>query len=225
MGKLDGLYPAVVVFRSIFTLIAMSFLFPRKRWTRIGWAAGLFLALYLLAMAALAWDGLHDRVGRAEVALVLGGGGIDPDGWPSRRTRSRLDRAIELDREQSIRIFLVSGGNGRGQRDESEIMADYLVAHGIDRSRIALDHGGFTTYDSARAAAAFLKAHQLHGVWIVTQYFHVARARLALERCGVGPVCSVHSSLYGPHDLYSLAREVIAWGYYWVRSYPLPGPV
>ena len=204
----------------------MISLFPKNRRARIGgWAAVLFLTLYLLAMAVLAREGLHDDLGQAEVALVLGTGGVEADGTPTPRLGSRLDRALQLDREETIQVFLVSGGAGQAGKDEPEVMADYLAAHGIDRSRIALDHGGFTTYDSARAAAAFLKAHQLHGVWIVTQYFHVARTRLALERCGVGPVCSVHATLYGLHDFYSLAREVIAWGYYWVRRYPLPGPV
>ena len=198
--------------------------FSRNRWLWSGWAAVLLLAFYLLAMAVIAWEGLHDRVGRADVALVLGGGGIDPDGWPSRRTRSRLDRAIELDREQSIQVFLVSGGNGRGERDESEIMADYLVAHGIDRNRISLDHGGFTTYDSARDTAAFLKEHGWHGVWIVTQYFHVPRTRMALSHFGVEPVFSAHARLIEAHDLYFLGREVAAWTDYWFKPYPMANP-
>ncbi len=200
--------------------------FSKNRRAGSRWAvlALLILAAYLLGMALLAREGMRDRLGQAEVALVLGTGGVEPDGTPTPRLRSRLDRALELDREQTIRVFLVSGGSGVPGRDEPEVMADYLAAHGIERSRIALDHGGFTTYDSARAAAVFLREHGLHGVWIVTQYFHVARARLALERFGVEPVRSVHSSFYGPHDFYSLAREVVAWGYYWVRSYPQSDP-
>jgi len=172
-------------------------------------------ALYLAAMAGIAWDGLRDRCGPADVTLVLGTGGVEPDDTPSPRLRARLDRAVELDREHPLRTILVSGGG-----HEAEVMADYLAHHGIARERLALDPTGWTTYDSARNAAAFLQAHGGHGVVVVTQYFHVPRARYALERFGITPVFSAHARRIEPHDLYSLAREVAAWAAYVFKPYP-----
>jgi len=172
-------------------------------------------ALYLTAMAGIAWQGLQDRPGVADVALVLGTGGVEPDDTPSPRLRARLDRAVELDREHPLPTMLVSGGG-----HETEVMADYLARHGIAREHITLDPAGWTTYDSAQHTAAFLQAHGGHGVVIVTQYFHVPRARFALERFGVAPVFSAHAHRFEPHDLYSLAREVAAWIAYAFKPYP-----
>jgi uncharacterized SAM-binding protein YcdF (DUF218 family) len=52
---------------------------------------------------------------------------------------------------------------------------------------------------------------------IVSQYFHIARTRLAAESFGVRPIYSAHAEYYGLRDLYSLAREVIGYGAYMAR--------
>jgi vancomycin permeability regulator SanA len=172
-------------------------------------------------MASIAVDGLHDRSGAAEAALVLGTGGIRANGTPSPRLRARLDRAVEADRIHPFRKIIVSGGSVVHGPDEAEVMAAYLEKKGIPPERLILDHEGETTYDSARFTAAALRTENLHGVLVVTQYFHVPRTRLALERFGVRPVFSAHARRIEAHDLFMLAREVPAWIDYWFRHYRL----
>ena len=53
---------------------------------------------------------------------------------------------------------------------------------------------------------------------VVTQYFHVPRTRLAVERSGVAPVFSAHAQYFEPRDVYSIAREVIGYGAYLLRA-------
>ncbi|MDE1170039.1 MAG: YdcF family protein [Verrucomicrobium sp.] len=174
--------------------------------------------LCLAAMAAIAVDGLTDRPGPAETALVLGTGGIRPDGTPSERLRARLDRAAEADRARPFRFLIVSGRSASPGPDEAEVMAAYLERRGVPAARLILDHHGETTWASARFTAAFLQARGLRGATVITQYFHIPRARMALERMGVSPVYSLHAHRIEWHDAPLLAREVAAWIDYRFRT-------
>ena len=177
-----------------------------------------------LAFAGLAawigWDGLHDRPGQADLILVLGSK-VMPDGRPSRSLRVRLDRAAEEYRASGA-LVLVSGGPGEGvpNPDEADVMAAYLAAHGIDPDRIVKDHDGWNTYASARNTAALLRERHLHGVVVVSQFFHLPRARYALGRFGVAPVYTARAHLVDWHDLYFLAREAAGAVAYRLKSYP-----
>ena len=51
--------------------------------------------LLISGTAILAIAGLNDKLGVADVALVLGNK-VEPDGTPSARLRARLDRTMEL---------------------------------------------------------------------------------------------------------------------------------
>ena len=53
---------------------------------------------------------------------------------------------------------------------------------------------------------------------VVSQYFHVPRMRLALERAGVTPVYSAHAQYFELRDVYSIAREVVGYGVYLLRA-------
>ena len=190
------------------------------RWG-IGIAGAVLLGLAGLA-AALGWSGLHDRPGTAGLILVLGNK-VLPDGTPSRGLQARLDRAVEAYLAEEKPFVIVSGGLGKEGRDEADAMAAYLAAHGVDPVRIVKDHDGWTTYDSARNTAAFLRAHPGHGVTVVSQYFHLPRARYALERFGVGPVYTVHAHLVQWQDLYALGREAAGYVVYHFKRYPPAG--
>ena len=174
----------------------------------------LVLALYLTVIALLAWDGWKDEPGPAEVVLILGTGGVNPDGSPTPRQCARLDRALEVARQAPPKIFLVSGAPTINGHDETSVMAAYLIVHGIDPARIARDPGGATTFDTARDTAAFLREHDLHGVRVVTHYFHMTRTRYALARFGVTPILASPLRRIEWRDFYALGREAAGWVIY-----------
>ena len=190
----------------------------KARYIYIKIVLGILLCGYVISAGALAWSGLHDHLGNADVMLVLGSA-LNADGTPSKRLQSRLDRAVEQERETPVKTILVSGGLEKNGCDEAESMADYLADHGIDRTYITLDHQGWTTYDSARNTAQLLKNHGWRGVIIVTQYFHIPRTRMALRRWGVDPIFSVHARRMEFRDVYALAREVAGWITYHFKAY------
>jgi uncharacterized SAM-binding protein YcdF (DUF218 family) len=63
-----------------------------------------------------------------------------------------------------------------------------------------------------------------HSVFVVSQYFHLPRARLALERFGISPVYSAHAHFFEWRDLYSSPRELAGYVRYYLRSYDYPKP-
>jgi uncharacterized SAM-binding protein YcdF (DUF218 family) len=171
----------------------------------------LLRAAILLALAAcllVAFDGLRDRLGPADVGVVLGSR-VDHDGRPSRRLAARFDRAAELHRRGLFPIILVSGGIEPEGHDEAQAMRDYLVAHGVAPDRIALDHHGDNTRLTARHTNAWLEAHGGRSAMAISQHFHLPRCRLAFAKAGIVPVYSAHARVWEWRDLYSTPRDVV----------------
>jgi vancomycin permeability regulator SanA len=190
---------------------------------RPGWAplrrVGVLVLLCVLASAAvIVWDGVHDELGRADLAVVFGNR-VERDGTPSIRLRARLDRAIELYRQGWCRFILLSGALGREGHNEAVVMQRYLLDHGIPDEHIFVDPEGINTYHTARHTAHLMREQGFQGVIAVSQYFHMSRARLALSRFGIEPVYTAHAAIIHWRDGYSILREVIAWYYYALRPY------
>lgn len=174
----------------------------------------------LLGTIAIAIAGLRDDLGHADVALVLGTK-VETDGTPSKRLCARLDRTLECYRAGYFPEIIVSGGIGREGYDEAVVMRDYLVNHGVPSGHIILDNQGVTTFASARNTRAIAKERNFHTVFVISQYFHIPRSRLALHRFGFTTVYSTHAQYVEMRDLYSTPRELFGYLSYLWRPLPL----
>ena len=180
--------------------------------------AGIALCIFFAATLVLVVSGLRDDIAPADVALVLGSK-VELDGTPSPRLRARLDRTLELFRGGSFPSVVVSGGVGKEGYDEAAVMRDYLVAHGVPAERIILDSHGDTTLASAQNIARIARERNFKSVFIVSQYFHIPRAKLALERCHFSVIHSAHAHFFEWRDVYSAARETAGYGSYLLRRF------
>ena len=185
---------------------------------RLVWAAAAACGLFVLAAAMLVACGWNDRPAPSDVGLVLGNA-VAADGRPAARLRARLDTAVRLRREGCFDPVIVSGGIDPAGHDEALVMRDYLVEQGVPPAAILMDNTGVDTYASARRTAEILREHGWSRVCVVSQYFHVPRARLALARFGVEHVASGSARYIEWRDLYSIPREVIGYVWYVVRDY------
>lgn len=181
-----------------------------------------FLALstigaFLLATGALVATGLHDKLAQADL-IVVPGNTIAPDGTPSPRLQARLDVALKQFRERRAQRIFVSGGTGKEGFDEAASMASYLRLQGVPAAAIIEDNQGWTTEATARNAAAYLQTHGLKTAMVATQYFHVPRFRLALERAGIAVSGNVHAPYFELRDLYSIPRETVAYAVYYAKN-------
>lgn len=167
-----------------------------------------------LGCAGIVADGLIDDVRPADTAVVLGSK-VMPDVRPSARLQARLDRAVELYRDGVVRFVIASGGTGKEGFSEARVMAAVLVEAGLPVEAVILDEQGDTTQATAVNAARIMQERGLTSAVVVSQYFHISRSRLALERAGVSPVHSAHARYFELRDLYSIAREAVALPVYW----------
>jgi vancomycin permeability regulator SanA len=165
----------------------------------------------------LARYGLEARARPADVAIVFGNQ-VLPNGTPSPRLVARLQVAAKLRRSHLVHVWFVSGGIGREGHDESRVMRDWLVGHGVPDSAVVRDSLGLDSHLTALHAAAWMRAHSMTRANVVTQYFHVARAVMACRRAGIDVVGARAPRWYEPRDVYSLAREMVALPVYALRG-------
>ena len=143
----------------------------------------------------------------------------------SKRLKSRLDRAKELFESGKAPIVFVSGGLGHEGHEEALVMRRYLVDQNIPESAIIVDKDGYNTYKTASNVATFMSESDLFTAILVTQYYHIARARMAFRLSGVTSLYHARAKM-GPElrEPFSLAREFFAFYYYLMRRYEkVPG--
>lgn len=153
-------------------------------------------------------DGLWDERSKSDVAIIFGNT-VNPDGSLSERLKKRLDKGVELFRDSTVEIIMVSGGLGKEGFYEGTKMYEYLVKAGIPKEKIIVDNAGNTT----KATADNFEKLDLNdkSVTVVTQYFHISRAKLALRKAGYEKVSGVHADYFEIRDLYSMIREFPAY--------------
>ena len=170
--------------------------------------------VFLLATTALVLAGLNDKLAPADV-IVVPGNTIMPDGTPSPRLQARLDVALKQFQQHRAPRILVSGATGKEGFDEAAAMARYLLRHGVPAGAIIEDSQGWTTDATARNAALLMRQHGWQTAMVATQYFHVPRFRLALERAGITVSSQVHAPYFEMRDLYSIPRETAGYAVYY----------
>ncbi len=176
------------------------------------------IGLLIVPSTVIAIAGLTDDLHSADVGVVLGNT-VNPDGKPSRRLQARLDKTIELYRAGIFQNTIVSGGVGKEGFDEAVVMKQYLIGAGLPKDRIYLDSQGDNTYLTAKHTAQLMVEHRWHSAIAISQYFHLPRTKLALQKFGISPVYTAHADFFELRDIYSTVREVFSYCSYQLRSF------
>lgn len=173
-------------------------------------AIGSVVAVTASGLCLLLWQGLNDDLSPSDVGIVLGSS-ITSEGQPSPRLQARLDRTGELWKAGRFSKIIVSGGIEPEGWDEAHIMGRYLEQHWhVPHAAILLDTTGNTTRDTACHSAILMRQYGWHSALIVSQYFHIARSRAALQQAGINEVHHAHAYFTEGRDFYSVAREIVA---------------
>ncbi len=176
------------------------------------------IVILIIAMAAIVIDGLHDNVQKSDAIVILGNK-VELNGTPSPTLASRLEKGAELYKQGVAPLVIVSGGLGREGFKEGDVMRDYLVARGVATEAIIVDNNGLDTYMTAQNTKKIFDEKKLNSALVVSNYFHISRARLALKRVGIDPVYSAHGHYFWIGDVRSVPREVAGYVYYVLRKY------
>ena len=159
--------------------------------------------------------GAHTDVRGEPQIMVIFGCQLRESG-PSTLLRDRLDTALAYLEEHPDMTVVVSGGQGTNEpASEAQGMYDYLTAHGVDGEHILLDDRSFNTRENVAYSLEALAAGGYDtsgGVVLVSNYYHVARARMLWERAdGAGPVSVLAApSSHRPTALRMYVREPLA---------------
>ncbi|HEY3814995.1 MAG TPA: YdcF family protein [Caulobacteraceae bacterium] len=189
----------------------------RKRPSFVRVALLAVIVAWAIGCAMIMAVGLQDRVRPADVGVVLGSK-VYPSGRPSPSLKARLDEALSVWHKGEVKNLLVSGGVGKEGFDESLVMRDYLVARGVPAAAIVTDGHGDNTLLTARHTAALMRERHWTSAFVITQYFHVPRARLAMKKCGVPVAGWAHARYFEIRDFFSVPREVIGYPDYMARK-------
>jgi uncharacterized SAM-binding protein YcdF (DUF218 family) len=155
------------------------------------WAVRILVLLILLIVGAFAaLLGLVYSEARSassepvDAIVVLGAAQFD--GVPSRVFRARLDTAADLYRQGMSDTVVVTGGRMPGDRfTEAEAGQAYLIEQGVPESNIVLEHLATNTSESMDAVARLLEARGASSVMLVSDGFHLYRARMLADDVGL----------------------------------------
>jgi uncharacterized SAM-binding protein YcdF (DUF218 family) len=125
----------------------------------------------------------RDEARPADVILVLGA--AEYRGKPSPVLRGRLDHGLDLYRAQMAPLILTTGGAGGDPTfTEGVVGRDYLVKRGVPSEAILVESEGETTMHSVAAAGEIMRRMDLTSCIVVSDGYHIYRAKKMLERLG-----------------------------------------
>lgn len=125
-----------------------------------------------------------DALGPPDAVLVLGAATTAP-GVPGPALRRRIEHGVGLFFRRDARYLLVSGGIVGPPPAEAHVMGEMAVALGVDPGAIVLEDQARNTFENAVYAGRIIRQRGWRKVVLVTDGFHVPRARYVFSSLGV----------------------------------------
>jgi uncharacterized SAM-binding protein YcdF (DUF218 family) len=142
----------------------------------------------------------------ADVIVILGA--AEYRGRPSPVLKARLDHGLELWRRKlAPRILTTGGAGGDPIFTEGEVGRTYLIRNNVPPEAIIVEPEGSTTAQSVAAAGEIMRRMGLRSCLVVTDGYHMFRARKMLEARGL--------KVYGSPRPSSAPDD---WRYWWLCS-------
>ena len=148
-------------------------------------AIPLLFGLGYLGMLTLriARQSTTDEARQADIIIVMGA--AEYRGRPSPVYKARLDHAIHLYLlHYAPKIMTTGGAGGDPQFTEGTVGRSYLIDRGIPSESIVVEDEGATTVQSLAAAAEIMERMDLTTCIIVSDGYHIFRAKRMLQARG-----------------------------------------
>lgn len=133
---------------------------------------------------AVDWFGHRDRA-RAAPALVVLGAKVHRSGAASDALIARVEHGAALYRAGLAPLVVLSGGKVGSPKSEAEVALELAVERGVPREACLLEDQSRSTYENACFTAALLRARGVTEVVLVSDAFHLYRARQHFRRAGL----------------------------------------
>jgi uncharacterized SAM-binding protein YcdF (DUF218 family) len=177
----------------------------------------LALVLYWLGFAAAAFIiGEHETTEPADVIIVLGSG-LRKDGQPGPALRRRTWHAADLWQKSVAPLVLCTGGQSEYYpRTEADACREMLQAAGLPADAILTEERSRSTEENAIYSKQILDERQLTRVVLVSDSYHMLRARWIFSLKGLQTFASpvpAERMRDARYYLSSLLREFIAFNW------------
>jgi uncharacterized SAM-binding protein YcdF (DUF218 family) len=166
------------------------------------------------------WRAAHEddasRIEHVDAIVVLGA--AQYNGKPSPVFAGRLEQAKLLyDQHRAGTVIVLGAGQPGDVSTEAQAGRDYLVGQGLPVEAVVAEPLGHTTLESLRAAAAYMKEHEMRTAFLVSDPWHNLRVKRMASDLGIEGYVSAtwHSAARseGPR-LDGYIRETFAYLYY-----------
>lgn len=181
-----------------------------------------FFALFLVGVlsfgglfAAVMYGSYNHITGDPQVMVILGCR-VMPGGEPSMLLQDRLETALDYLEEDPDILVVVSGGQGSNEPvSEAACMAGWLEERGISEDRIFQEDQSSNTKENLIFSKDLLAREGIDveetDVLVVSNGFHLTRARMLAERFGYGEVSTLAApSSHIPSRIQMYIREPLA---------------
>lgn len=153
----------------------------------VKWAIGFVGLVFVFWLVSLfqVWNAGRSA-SREPVDALIVLGAAQYDGRPSPQFQARLDHTLELWNLNLASYIVVTGGKQTGDRfTESQAARKFLMSKGVASHLIFEENTGTTTYESLLAVSQIATERNISRVLIVSDPFHVLRAKLIAEEVGL----------------------------------------
>lgn len=202
-----GVRFSAFLFTGIAALLLLSVLLNRwaekaKAGKRVRTLFRVCLVLGVLSFAVtemvILTQGAGDLGARPDAVIVLGAG--VNGSTPSLALTTRLDAAADYLKEHPDIPAVLSGGQGQGEEiTEAQAMYQYLTKHGISADRLILEERSASTEQNFAYSKELLEENGIGTetavIAVVTNDFHLCRARILAERAGLYHTAGVPAKL------------------------------
>lgn len=154
--------------------------------SRIGLTLFTVFVLSFAAIQGVIQHGMTEDDVQADYVFVLGAR-VYQSGNPSLTLAKRLDRTKQYLDENPNSIAILCGGQGSNEpMPEAVAMRNYLVAAGIDDTRLILESESRNTIQNIENGKALLdEISDTYTTVVISSDFHCARARRLMIRAGL----------------------------------------
>lgn len=144
----------------------------------------LLTAGFVRTTFAIARQSSVDEARPADVIVIMGA--AEYRGRPSPVLRARLEHGFELwQRKLAPRILTTGGAGGDPVFTEGEVGRAYLTQRGVPPESVIVEPEGESTAHSALAVGELLRRMDLHSCIVVSDGYHIYRAKRLLESRGL----------------------------------------
>ena len=183
----------------------------------LGFAATAAAMLWMAGQIQDQYGGTRGIADPVDAIIVLGGG-TKPDGILDFTTRQRVRMGTYHLTQGNADVMIMTGGPmGTSDITAASVMRDYAVELGAASADVLLEERSRTTLENLRFALQIMDDNGLTTFAIVSDDYHLARARqlarvLGREPAGLGASRGLY---YEPRamQITITLRETAAWGY------------